>query len=176
MISFIIPVYNNAKTIERAINSILNQENNNLDYEIIVVNDCSTDNLDEIMEKYENNNKIQYLKKENNTGLSDTRNYGMKYSKGDYIIFVDSDDYISNCLLKEIEPYILNETELIKWSPIYVDENGKKLTKTELVEFKNVTGEEGFNNLFGKDNLIECVWNYAIHKELVPKFPVRSLS
>lgn len=176
MISFIIPVYNNAKTIEKTINSILNQETNNLDYEIIVVNDGSTDNLDEIMKNYLDNKKIKYLKKEKNTGLSDTRNYGVRNSNGDYIIFVDSDDYISKSLLKEIEPYINKKVELIKWSPVYVDEYGKELEKTNLIGFENATGEQGFNILFGKDNLIECVWNYAIHKKLVPTFPIRNIS
>ena len=175
MISFIIPAYNAEKTIERAIKSILEQEETSLEYEIIVVNDGSSDNLDEKMEQYQQNEKIKYFKKENG-GLSDARNYGLTKSKGEYIIFVDSDDYISKSILSDIEPYIAQEIDLIKWSPIWVDENGNEILKPQIVSFEKVTGEQGFNLLFGKDNLIECAWSYAIKRELVPEFPIRNVS
>ena len=169
MISFIIPCYNSANTIKRAIDSILNQ-NTDLEYEIIVVDDGSTDNTEQVLKCYENDERIKYYKKEN-SGVADTRNYGVKMATGDYIIFVDSDDYISENLLKDIEPYILQEIELVKWNVIFVDEQQNEISKPESVAFENTTGEQGFNNLFGKDNLIDCLWNYAIKKELMIEFP-----
>ena len=174
MISFIIPAYNAENTIERAINSILNQENTSLEYEIIVVNDGSIDNIDEKMKNFKENSKIKYFKKEN-TGVADTRNYGVEKSKGEYIIFVDSDDYISKTLLQDIEKYIKDNIELIKWNPIFVDENQNEISKQESVFFEKVTGEQGFNLLFGKDNLIDCLWNYAIKKDIMLKFPTRNI-
>ena len=169
MISFIIPSYNSANTIKKAIESILNQ-NANIRYEIIVVDDGSSDNTEEVLKVYENNQKIKFYKKAN-SGVADTRNYGVSKATGDYIIFVDSDDYISENLLNDIEPYLLQNIELIKWNPIFVDENKNEILKPASVAFKKVTGEQGFNILFGRDNLIDCLWNYAIKKELIMEFP-----
>ena len=118
MISFIIPSYNSAVTIKRAIDSILRQTTS-LKYEIIVVDDGSTDNTEEIMKDYEKNEKVKYYKKEN-SGVADTRNYGVLKSSGDYIIFVDSDDYVSENLLKDIEPYILQNIEFPYKSSPYI--------------------------------------------------------
>lgn len=170
MISFIIPAYNAGKTIGRTIKSIMNQEENSMDYEIIVVDDGSEDDLREKIEEFKDEKRIKYFYKDN-TGVSDTRNYGVNQAIGEYIIFVDSDDYISRTLLKDIEPYINQKVDLIKWNPIFVDEDGNILRKEESISFNNVSGEKGFNLLFGKDNLIDCLWNYAIKKELVLEFP-----
>ena len=170
MISFVIPAYNAEKTIERAINAILNQEKSNIEYEIIVINDGSKDHLDDIMKKFQKNENINYYIKKN-TGVADTRNYGVSKAKGDYIIFVDSDDYISKTLLKDIEPYINKNIDLVKWQGVFVDEDLNELSKPSVVTFENLKGEDGFNNLFGKDVLIDCLWNYAIKKEIMVKFP-----
>ena len=169
MISFVIPSYNSVNTIKRAIESILKQTSD-VKYEIIVVDDGSTDNTEEVLKCYENDERIKYYKKEN-SGVADTRNFGVKKSTGDYIIFVDSDDYISKTLLKDIEDYISQGVELIKWDVTFVDEEQNEILKPESVQFENTTGEQGFNNLFGKDSLIDCLWNYAIKKELMIDFP-----
>ncbi len=169
MISFIIPSYNSANTIKRAVESILSQTAN-IKYEIIIVDDGSTDNTEEVIKSYEKDDRIKYYKKEN-SGVADTRNYGVKMATGEYIIFVDSDDYISQELLRDIEPYLLQNIDLIKWNPIFVDENKNELFKPQSVAFEGVTGEQGFNILFGRDNLIDCLWNYAIKKELMIEFP-----
>lgn len=173
MISFVIPAYNAENSIEIAINSILNQEKTNMEYEIIVVNDGSTDKTNEKMDKFKENDKIRYFVKKN-TGVADTRNYAVNKANGEYIIFVDSDDYVSQTLLKDIEIYINQGIELIKWSAIFVDEN--EVHKKNLFDFDNVTGEQGFNLLFGNDDVIDCLWNYAIKKELMLEFPKRYIS
>lgn len=169
MISFIIPSYNSASTIKRAIESILSQTAN-IKYEIIIVDDGSIDNTEEVLRNYKKDERIKYYKKEN-SGVADTRNYGVKMATGEYVIFVDSDDYISHDLLKDIEPFILQNIDLIKWNPIFVDENQNELLKPQSVAFQGVTGEQGFNILFGRDNFIDCLWNYAIKKELMIEFP-----
>ena len=170
MISFIIPAYNAGKTIGRTINSIINQEGTLVDYEVIIVDDGSDDDLREKVEEFKNDKRIKYFYKEN-TGVSDTRNYGVNQAIGEYIVFVDSDDYISNTLLKDIEPYIEQNIDLIKWKPVVVDEDGNILRKEGSNSFNKVSGEKGFNLLFGKDNFIDCLWNYAMKKELVLEFP-----
>lgn len=92
-VSVIVPVYNVEKYLKKCLDSLINQTIQ--DIEIIVVNDGSKDNSEEIIKEYEKNNpeKIVYLKKENG-GLSDARNYGIPYAKGEYIAFLDSDDYV----------------------------------------------------------------------------------
>ena len=168
MISFVITTYNSEKTIERAINSILEQKTN-LEYEIIVVDDGSNDDTKVVLAKYYDKIKYYYKK---NEGVAIARNFGVENAKGEYIIFIDSDDYIKNTLLQDIETYILQKIDLIKWNPLFVYENKKEsLEETISVEFDKATGEDGFNFLFGKDNLIDCLWRYAIKKELIPKFP-----
>ena len=141
-----------------------------MDYEVIVVDDGSDDDLREKVKEFKSDERIKYFYKEN-TGVSDTRNYGVNQAMGEYIIFVDSDDYISKTLLKDIEQYINQKIDLIKWRPVFVDEDGNILRKEESNSFNKVSGEKGFNLLFGKDNLIDCLWNYAIKKELVLEFP-----
>ncbi len=174
MISFIIPAYNAEKTIENTITSILQQQTN-LQYEIILVNDGSTDKTDTILQKWKENEKIKYFIKEN-TGVADTRNFGVNCASGEYIIFVDSDDYLAKTLLKDIEPYINQGIELIKWNPIFVDENKQEISREKNISFEQVTGEQGFNLLFGKDKWLDCLWNYAIKKQIILPFPKRNLS
>ena len=169
MISYIIPSFNSSNTIKRAVESILNQTSN-IKYEIIIVDDGSSDNTEEVLKCYDNDERVKYYKKDN-SGVADTRNYGISKAVGDYIIFVDSDDYISENLLKDIEPYLMQNIELIKWNPIFVDENKNEILKPSSVAFEKVTGEQGFNILFGRDNLIDCLWNYAIKKEIIMEFP-----
>jgi len=91
-ISVIVPIYNKASFLEKSINSILQQTEK--DIEIILVDDGSTDNSPEICKKYvEKDSRILYKRKENE-GLTATRNYGRKFATGDYIAFVDPDDFI----------------------------------------------------------------------------------
>ena len=92
LISVIVPAYNIAQYLPRCLDSILNQTYNNL--EVIVISDGSTDGTNEVIKKYaEKDNRILPIFKEN-SGVSDTRNKGLDIAKGDYIAFVDGDDYI----------------------------------------------------------------------------------
>lgn len=91
-VSIIVPVYNVEKVIDRCLNSLINQTLN--DIEIIVVNDGTLDNSQDIIDEYaKKNQKVKSFVKENG-GLSDARNYGLEKAIGEYIMFVDSDDYI----------------------------------------------------------------------------------
>lgn len=104
LISIIMPVFNTEKYLERAILSVLNQTFN--DFELIIIDDNSTDNSDSIIKKYEKRDlRIKYIKN-NNKGVSNSRNLGIKLSKGKYITFIDSDDYIYEDALKKMYLYI----------------------------------------------------------------------
>lgn len=98
LISVIIPAYNCAGFIHLALDSALAQD---VPMEILVINDCSMDNLDQVMEKYQDLSQIHYLKNEKNMGVAATRNKGIALAKGEYIAFLDSDDYWEKDKLKK---------------------------------------------------------------------------
>ena len=99
-VSIIVPVYNVEKYLEKCLDSLVMQTLK--DIEIIVINDGSTDSSPEIIKKYEEkyNNIKLYSKK--NGGLSDARNYGLKYVTGEYVAFLDSDDYVDTTLYEKM--------------------------------------------------------------------------
>lgn len=114
LFSIIVPIYNVEKYLDRCLESLVNQSFDN--YEIILVDDQSTDNSLTIAEKWERDNShIKLICKKGNTGLSDTRNVGLKKAIGDYIIFVDSDDYVEkDCLVRlENELHCFNYPDII---------------------------------------------------------------
>lgn len=98
LITIIIPVYNAEKRIEQCICSVLSQTYNN--FELILINDGSTDNSRIICEKYARlDNRIITIHKENG-GVSTARNIGIKQAKGEYICFIDSDDWVDNIYIE----------------------------------------------------------------------------
>lgn len=99
-ISVIIPAYNAEKYIERCLHSLLNQTYKNL--EIIVVNDGSQDNTASIVEKVRNEDSRIILINKVNSGVSETRNVGLKYATGDYIGFSDADDYVEETMYEKL--------------------------------------------------------------------------
>lgn len=93
MVSMIVPVYNSEKTLSRCIDSILNQTYR--DFELILLNDGSTDTSGEICDAYaKRDSRVRVVHKEN-TGVSDTRNRGIDLARGEYLQFLDSDDWIT---------------------------------------------------------------------------------
>lgn len=97
LFSIIIPVYNNEQYLERAINSVLSQTYRN--FELIIINDGSTDSSKQIVENLEKNEHRITLVSTENQGVSSARNLGIKLSRGEYILFLDSDDYIDSSTL-----------------------------------------------------------------------------
>lgn len=94
MISVIIPAYNVEEYIKECLDSILNQTYNDL--EIIIVDDGSTDNTPKILDEYARKNPQIQILRQQNSGQSCARNRGIREAKGEYIVFVDSDDWISS--------------------------------------------------------------------------------
>lgn len=94
-VSVIVPVFNAEDFLERCLNSMVEQTLK--DYEIILVNDGSTDKSGEICEKYKNKySNVSVLHKKNGGGASEARNFGISYAKGEFICFVDNDDMLPN--------------------------------------------------------------------------------
>ncbi len=112
MISVIIPVYNAEKTISKCIDSVLSQIYQN--FEILLINDGSPDNSEEVCLRYaESDERIRYIKKENG-GVSTARNLGIDEAKGEYISFLDSDDWIEPQTLKVLmDSAIANNADVV---------------------------------------------------------------
>lgn len=98
MVSVIITTYNYWRYVERAIRSCIDQTLEKDQYEIIVVNDASTDRTSEILENYHDDIRVYNL--EENLGLSGARNFGVKKAKGQFVVFIDADDYIHKDLIR----------------------------------------------------------------------------
>lgn len=100
-VSVIVPFYNVEKYIEKCLNSLVNQTLDEI--EIILVNDGSKDNSYKIAKKFQEQypNKVKYYEKSNG-GLGDARNFGINYATGEYIAFLDSDDYIELTMYEEM--------------------------------------------------------------------------
>lgn len=162
MISIIITAYNAERTIERCINSILENEYN--DYEIIVINDGSSDKTEKVIELFASD-KIKYFSKKN-TGVADSRNFGIEKAKGEYITFVDSDDYVSNNYFENLDKYLKQGIDIIKRKATIINEKNDEKTKIEGPVFDEITGEQAFNELCFKDIYLDTLWSYIIKKSL----------
>ena len=154
--SVIIPVYNVKKYIKKCLDSVFNQSFK--DYEVIVVNDGTEDRSMDIVEKYDVN-----IINQKNSGLSSARNAGVKKSKGEYIIFLDSDDYWEEDLLKEIALSTKNNPDIVRFQIQEVQDN-KTINKFNEESFENINGEEAFNRIT-KYHFVENAWCYAIKRK-----------
>lgn len=123
MISVIIPVYQAEEYLDKCINSVINQEY--VDLEILLIDDGSRDSSPNICDEYaKKDNRIKVYHK-NNTGVSDTRNFGLNKASGDYITFLDSDDYIEPCMYSRMMDIALKyECDVVMCDCI--KENGEK--------------------------------------------------
>ena len=129
-ISIIVPIYNSEKYLKKCIDSLINQTMKNI--EIILINDGSTDNSEKIIKEYKDE-RIKYFKNKNQ-GIGKTRNFGIKKSSGKYLMFIDSDDYISNnCCEMFYNNIIKNKTDMVV-SNFYKDRQGI-IEKIKLEDF-----------------------------------------
>lgn len=161
--TIIVTVYNKEKYLDRCLETICNQTYNN--YSIIIVNDGSTDNSEDIIKKYQKNCKIDYYKKEN-TGIADTRNFAIQKVKTPYFLFVDADDYIALDLIENIDKY--DDYDLLSFNSINVNENLQILKKMDKPKFKG-TGEEFFTNLVKGKTEFTVPWGYVYNTEYFKK-------
>jgi glycosyltransferase involved in cell wall biosynthesis len=134
MISLIITTYNYAHYLERAIRSALDQTIEKDIYEVIVIDDASTDHTSRILDNYKED--IRFFRFEKNTGLSAARNEGIRKAKGQFIVFLDADDYIQRDLLY-IQKLFLehnNSIDAVAVDYYIVDEKGNHLEHVSVEE------------------------------------------
>lgn len=127
-VSVVMPVYNSEKYLRESIESVLGQIFK--DFELVIVNDCSTDSSSSIIKSY-NDKRIRVINNKKNLGTVKSRNIGLKVAKGKYIAILDSDDVCTSDRLGvqfkylEKNPHIF----LVGSSAVYIDENGSILRK-----------------------------------------------
>lgn len=186
-ISIIVPVYNVENYLKECLNSLLNQDFDG-EYEIVCVNDGSTDNSLIILKEYEKlNDKIVLIDQENK-GLSGARNSGLKNAKGNYIMFLDSDDYLKN---EKVLPLLYEEVEKNSLDFVVADfeydyedkSKNYRIKRSDRIKNKVMNGREFYdlgiktksimsivvNKLYRRDFLIKnniCFLENAIYEDM----------
>ena len=127
LVSIIMPSYNTANFIEETVESVIKQTYGN--WELIIVDDCSTDNTDEKVQKYLSDPRIKYIKNEKNSGAAITRNRALEMASGRWIAFLDSDD-------------LWNEDKLEKQIS-FMEQNGYHFSYTKYVEIDENSAPNG---------------------------------
>ncbi len=127
-ISVIVAVYNTEKYLDRCIESLLNQTYKNM--ELVIVEDCSTDSSRKLLKKYKGNKNIKVFYNRENRGLSYSRNYGLKKSTGDFIGYIDSDDYVEPDYYEKLMSSIKdNKSDIAICDIKLVDEQTNKIQR-----------------------------------------------
>ena len=127
-ISVIVAVYNTEKYLDRCIESLLNQTYKNM--ELVIVEDCSTDSSRKLLKKYKENKNIKVFYNRENRGLSYSRNYGLKKSTGDFIGYIDSDDYVEPDYYEKLMSSIKdNKSDIAICDIKLVDEQTNKIQR-----------------------------------------------
>lgn len=144
LLSIIVPAYNVELYLERCVSSFFNQGLNLLEFEVIIVNDGSTDCTKEVALKLVSNFTNVRLLEQSNKGLSAARNSGLKLAQGEFILFVDSDDYLVDNTLGEMLEFVLtNQLEIGIFSQQKIDLNGRiEYFKAPFFDGKVVRGED----------------------------------
>lgn len=187
MVSIIITTYNYAQYVERAIRSALDQSLPTSEYEILVVNDCSTDRTPDILQNY--TDEVRVFNLEKNLGLSGARNFGIQKAKGQFIVFLDADDYIHKDLLKVQKLFLDENPKLDAVSTDYflVDERGARIEHVNAEEKPIACGimfrkdflyniglyDETFRAREEEDLRIRWIEKYNIHNLLIPLYRYR---
>lgn len=180
-LSVIIPVYNVEKYITKCLESILDQGLENPDYEIIIVNDGSTDSSLRIVESYaESNTHIKIFNKENG-GAGSARNYGMDCAKGKYIYFIDPDDFLlPNSLKALVETSEQHSLDILTFmSKSYSDTSLKDKSLFESKDFSASFGNKVFSPIVNGQEYIANVnyrnevWWFLTNREFLENSGMR---
>ncbi len=187
MVSLIITTFNYAQYVERAIRSALDQSLASNQFEVIVVNDASTDETASILENYINDVRIYNL--ESNLGLSGARNFGIKKAKGQFIVFLDADDYLHKETLRVQKLFLEENNSLDAVSVDYylVDERGKHIEHVRATDKPIACGimfrkdflyniglyDEGFRAREEEDLRIRWNEKYNIYNVILPLYRYR---
>ncbi|QIK58973.1 glycosyltransferase [Dysgonomonas sp. HDW5A] len=174
-ISIIIPIYNMEQFLGRCLDSVVSQTYSSL--EIILVNDGSTDSSGDICDNYaQNDNRIKVIHQVN-SGVSSARNAGLDAATGDYISFVDPDDYIELNTYETLIPYLANDIdilrfnakrkgEILNWLPFKGEYSGDRFEQEIVLP---MIGSEKFGGMF----ILGVLWVHLFKRDLIEKNHIR---
>lgn len=172
--TIMVPVYNKIECLKKYFLTIINQ--NFSDYEVVVVDDCSSDGSYEYLKKIEKMcDKLTVYRNKKNLGIGETRNILVSKSEGKYLLSIDPDDYIEVSLLREINKYSSLDLDVIRFQNVIepvgqkqiINEQGKNLYRYSCKPTNIISGEEALLLwCFGERNINTFPWTYAIKKEL----------
>lgn len=168
LLSIIIPVYNVDKYIKECLDSILTQNNKNI--EIILINDGSTDNSPIICQEYSKSySNVKYIDNENH-GVSYSRNCGIEKAEGKYLLFVDADDRLSATGLNDLKKLIKTNQSLYIYSykKIY-----KNISENHVIKSQQISKEQALRDLMEEDKFCGYVWNKIFSVELIKKYDIK---
>lgn len=167
LISLIVPVYNVENYLEKCLNSIRNQSYKNI--QVIIINDGSNDNSCNIIDKYVNLDTRFQKVYQNNSGVGEARNNGILISKGQYIMFIDSDDYLHENFIQDLYNNIEKNKADIAVCDYYAVFESNKIIKYEKnwICNKNILNDkEEIMKLFLLNNMAIVPWNKLYKKSL----------
>lgn len=145
LVSFIIPAYNAADTIVRCLESVYGLSLKREEFEVIVFDDCSTDNTVDVVENFKFQvSNLTFLKQPENHRQGAARNRGIKEAKGDYICFVDADDAVEEGIVTAIRKAKEKKTDLLAFHVAHANEHGKIIREKEHLRFEQ---EEVFSGI-----------------------------
>ena len=163
-LSIIVPVYNTEQYLEKCLDSLVKQTLKEI--EIILINDGSPDNSEVIIKKYlKMYNNIKYIKKDNG-GLSSARNEGLKHVQGEYIGFVDSDDYVKVDMFEKMYNKIIKDKSDIVICDMVYELNGKDISDTNFKDFGILNKNEAILMYLDNNYFRAHVINKIFKKEL----------
>lgn len=170
-ISIIIPVYNAEKFISKTLQSLIVQFDEYSNFEIIIVNDGSTDDSNNIINKIIKDNKEIDIKlfDKKNEGVSIARNYGIEKSSGDYIVFLDADDELKKGALKKIGKVIEEEYDLILFNYEYLDYWKNKKERILYKEKSKKVLLDILQQTAIETEKLNSVWQFCISKKFIEK-------
>ena len=170
LVSIIVPIYNVEAFLDKCISSIIKQTYKN--YELILVNDGSTDDSESICENYLDDARVHYYKKQNG-GLSDARNYGLSKACGSHVTFVDPDDYLHPEYLQTLVEMFHDDVQVSCICECRVTPNEKK-TVNKVCTGGVLDGTEALRSLCLGEYFGTTAWGklYDIHMFDDIKFPV----
>lgn len=169
MLSIIVPIYNVEEYLDQFFQSLISQPSDN--FELICVNDGSTDSSFEILKKYSKKFDNIFIINQLNSGVSKARNNGLKKARGEYVVFLDSDDFLESNYIEKINELILRSknSDLIIYGSNYIYNNGlikknKSIGKTSYISNKQFGNS--FNFLFRRINLF-VTWDKIYKRKIL---------
>lgn len=171
MVSIIIPVYNTEKYIEETIRSIEEQTYKN--YEIIVINDGSTDRTQKICERLKIRNNRILLLEQKNKGVSHARNIGLNIAKGEFVAFIDSDDILEKTYIEKFVNSITeNNCDMVICG--FYEKYSNLCIKNEITKRNSfISVEDALNGVMNQNNVKGFLWNKFFKKSIIDMYAIR---